>query len=224
MDYLLPLLLYIPTMLLALTFHEYAHGWVANRLGDPTAKVLGRLSMNPLVHIDLFGTVLLPLLLIISKAPFVFGWAKPVPVDPYNLQHPRKDMIWVGLAGPAANFILAFIAGMVIRLLNLIGIGFHAPFEVILLILTVFVLINLVFAAFNLIPVPPLDGSRLVAGLLPLSWAIPYIRLERYGMMILILLFIVGKPFIQAFLGDFVGFFGPLLAGYDLWAALEKMP
>jgi len=224
MEYLLPLLLYVPTMLLALTFHEYAHGWVANRLGDPTAKVLGRLSMNPLVHIDLFGTVLLPLLLIISKAPFVLGWAKPVPVDPYNLRHPRKDMIWVGLAGPTANFTLAFIAGMVIRLLNFLGIGFHGPFEVILLILTVFVLINLVFAAFNLIPVPPLDGSRLVAGLLPLAWALPYVRLERYGMMILILVFIIGRPFIQAFLGVFVGFFRPLLAGCDLWAVLEKMP
>lgn len=223
MEYLLPLLLYIPTMLLALTFHEYAHGWMANRLGDPTAKVLGRLSMNPLVHIDLFGTVLLPLLLIISKAPFVFGWAKPVPVDPYNLRHPRKDMIWVGLAGPAANFLLAFLAGMLIRLLNLLGIGFHGPFEVFLFILTAFVLINLVFAAFNLIPVPPLDGSRLVAGLLPLSWAMPYIRLERYGMMILILLFILGKPFIQIFLSLFVGFVGPLLAGYDLWAVLGKM-
>jgi len=223
MDYLLSILLFAPTMLFALTFHEYAHGWVANRLGDPTAKLLGRLSLNPLVHIDLFGTILLPLLLIISRAPFVFGWAKPVPIDPYNLQHPRKDMIWVGLAGPTANFILAFLAGMAIRLLGLLGIGFGGPVDFILLILACFVLINLIFAAFNLIPIPPLDGSRILAGILPLSWALPYIRLERYGMMILILLFVLGKPVIQAFVGVFVGIFGPLFAGYDIWPALEKM-
>jgi len=223
MDYLISIVFLAPTMLLALTFHEYAHGWVANRLGDPTAKLLGRLSLNPLVHIDLFGTVLLPFLLIISKAPFVFGWAKPVPIDPFNLRHPRKDMIWVGTAGPAANFLLALVCGLIIRLLGLLGITFGGPMDFILLILACFVLINLVFSAFNLIPVPPLDGSRIFAGLLPLPWAVRYMQLERFGMILLVLMFVVAKPAINFYVKAFVGFFGTLFAGYDIWPALEKL-
>ena len=223
MDYLISIVFLAPTMLLALTFHEYAHGWVANRMGDPTAKLLGRLSLNPLVHIDLFGTVLLPFLLIISKAPFVFGWAKPVPIDPFNLRHPRKDMIWVGTAGPAANFLLALVCGLMIRLLGLLGITFGGPMDFILLILACFVLINLVFSAFNLIPVPPLDGSRIFAGLLPLPWAVRYMQLERFGMILLVLMFVVAKPAINFYVKAFVGFFGTLFAGYDIWPALEKL-
>jgi Zn-dependent protease len=223
MDYLISIVFLAPTMLLALTFHEYAHGWVANRLGDPTAKLLGRLSLNPLVHLDLFGTVLLPLLLIISKAPFVFGWAKPVPIDPFNLRHPRKDMIWVGVAGPAANFLLALGCGLAIRLLGLLGITFGGPMDFILLILACFLLVNLVFSAFNLIPVPPLDGSRIFAGLLPLSWAVRYMQLERFGMILLVLMFVVAQPVINLYVKTFVGFFGTLFAGYDIWPALEKL-
>jgi Zn-dependent protease len=223
MDYFLSILLLAPTMLFALTFHEYAHGWVANRLGDPTAKVLGRLSLNPLVHLDLFGTVLLPLFLIVTRAPFVFGWAKPVPIDPFNLRHPRKDMIWVGMAGPAANFLLALACGLIIRLLGLLGVGFGGSLDFILMILACFVLINLVFSAFNLIPIPPLDGSRVVAGLLPLPWAMRYIQLERFGMILLILLFVTARPALNFFVMTFVGFFGTLFAGQDLWAALGKL-
>jgi Zn-dependent protease len=223
MDYFLSILLLAPTMLFALTFHEYAHGWVANRLGDPTAKVLGRLSLNPLVHLDLFGTVLLPLFLIVTRAPFVFGWAKPVPIDPFNLRHPRKDMIWVGMAGPAANFLLALVSGLMIRLLGLFGFGFGGPLDFVLMILACFVLINLVFSAFNLIPIPPLDGSRIVAGLLPLPLAMHYIQLERFGMILLILLFVTAKPVLNLFVMTFVGIFGTLFAGQDLLVALGKL-
>lgn len=223
MDYFLSILLFAPTMLFALTFHEYAHGWVANRLGDSTAKGLGRLSLNPLVHLDLFGTVLLPLFLIVTRAPFVFGWAKPVPINPFNLKHPRKDMIWVGLAGPAANFLLALACGLMIRLLGLFGVGFGGSLDFILMILSCFVLINLVFSAFNLIPIPPLDGSRIVAGLLPLSLARRYIQLERFGMILLILLFITAKPVLNFFVMSFVGIFGTLFAGQDLFTVLGKL-
>lgn len=158
----------------AIVIHECAHGWVAYKLGDPTAKEAGRLTLNPLAHIDLMGTIIFPLLLILMRSPFLFAWAKPVPVDFRRLRNPKRDMIWVGLAGPASNFAIAFLLAILLQL-NL----FFAP----LLLGGIF--INLILAVFNLIPIPPLDGSRILMGILPYSLARNFAQLERYGFLIL---------------------------------------
>jgi Zn-dependent protease len=171
----------------AIILHECAHGWVAYRLGDPTAKQAGRLTLNPFKHIDPFGTVLLPGILLLLRFlgynTFVFGWAKPVPVNFLRLHHPKRDMIWVGLAGPATNIGLAFIFSLLLKTSS--SVAHYDP-----LIFGVF--INLLLAIFNLIPVPPLDGSRVVMGLLPNRYALPYSRLERYGILIVIALLYFG--------------------------------
>jgi len=162
-----------PGILLALTVHEVAHGWAAYLLGDPTARRAGRLTFNPLAHLDPLGTIMLFI--------FHFGWARPVPVDLYNLRNPKRDMLWISLAGPAANVLTAFLLGRAIRLLA--GIWLPDP----LLFLLYFGLyINLVLAFFNLIPVPPLDGSKVLVGLLPPEPAYRYAQLERYGPFVLI--------------------------------------
>jgi len=178
----------IPAFLLALTCHEVAHGYVAKRLGDPTAEELGRLTLNPIKHISLFGTVLFPLMLYLAHSPVIFGWAKPVPVDPRYFRNPLKGMMWVGMAGPVANFILATIAAAFFRLLAPLTSGQSILLEFVLL----FMLVNLVLGFFNLIPIPPLDGSRIVTGLLPRNLAIEYLRIERFGFLILIGLLYLG--------------------------------
>ncbi|MFC2149853.1 site-2 protease family protein [Candidatus Auribacterota bacterium] len=155
--------------LFAITIHEFAHGWVAHMRGDSTAMASGRLTLNPLAHIDIFGTVILPVMLMISGAP-PFGYAKPVPVNFGNLRNPKKDMIWVGLAGPGANIIAAVTIGLVLKLAGI------SPLSVAGNILFYGMIINLYLAVFNLLPVPPLDGSRVVTGLLPLKQAIAYNR------------------------------------------------
>lgn len=167
----------------AVIIHEYCHGWVAYKLGDPTAKYAGRLTLNPIEHIDPVGTVLLPIMLIIIKSPVIFGWAKPVPVNFWNLRNPRRDMIWVGLAGPLANFLMAVVFS---RLLHLPIPEFFRE------IALSAVMINLVFAVFNLMPIPPLDGSRVVSGLLPYNYARAYNEFERYGVMVIFLLLFMG--------------------------------
>jgi len=163
--------------------HEIAHGWVAYRLGDPTAKLAGRLTLNPIPHIDLFGTIILPAFLIMTHSPVVLGWAKPVPVDFSSLHHPKRDMIWVGLAGPVTNVLLAVFLSLFLHL-NLL--------PVVASILKSGIIVNLVLAIFNLIPIPPLDGSRFVMGVLPYSLARVYARLERYGIIIVFLLLYFG--------------------------------
>ena len=161
----------LPAFLIALVAHEYAHGYVAYRLGDNTAKDMGRLTLNPLAHIDPFGTIILPLLLILSRAPFVVGWAKPVPVNFFNLKSPKHHMMLVGIAGPAANFIM----GGLLYLLLLSGLVQNvSAVDFIFRVL----LINIILGVFNLIPVPPLDGSRILMGLLPDKLAIRYARLN----------------------------------------------
>lgn len=165
------LLIFLP---LAIVIHEYAHGWVAYKLGDPTAKYAGRLTLNPLAHIDPVGTIIFPLLLLLMRSPFLFAWAKPVPVDFRRLGNPQRDMIWVGLAGPAANFSFALLLSILLRL------GF--PFQ---LLFFSGIFINLILAVFNLIPVPPLDGSRILMGLLPRDLANSFASLEPYGFIIL---------------------------------------
>jgi Zn-dependent protease len=185
-------------LVIAITFHEAAHGFVAHRLGDDTAQKLGRVSFNPLKHIDPFGTILLPGLLLLSHAPFLFGYAKPVPVNFRALNHPRIDMVWVALAGPAINIALAALAAAAFHLIGLVP---ASSAQWIADNLKNTLVINVVLAVFNMLPLPPLDGGRVAVGLLPDALARPLSRLEPYGMLILIAILIV-LPMLGAQLGQ----------------------
>lgn len=171
--------------LLAITLHEAAHGFVAWWLGDPTAKAAGRLSLHPLRHVDPMGTVVLPAMLLLVKAPFLFGWAKPVPVDFRNLPSPRRDMAIVAAAGPGINLLQAYIALLLFHLLPLFG---QTVDQWVAHNLENAIRINLLLCVFNMLPLPPLDGGRVAVGLLPLALARPLARLERYGMVLLLIL------------------------------------
>jgi len=170
-------------LLLAITLHEAAHAWVAFKLGDNTAKMLGRVSFNPVVHIDLFGTVILPLMMLMSGTGFLFGYAKPVPVNYNNLRKPRRDMVFVALAGPAANIILVIIAA---SLLHIVGFLPDLAGRFLVDSIRFAIFINAILAAFNMLPIPPLDGGRVAVGLLPAAISRPLARLEPYGMFIII--------------------------------------
>jgi Zn-dependent protease len=174
---------WILPLVIAITFHEAAHGFVAHHFGDNTAWDRGRVSFNPLKHIDPFGTLILPAVLLFSHSPFLFGYAKPVPVNFRALRHPRIDMVWVALAGPATNIVLAWCAAAAFHLLA------YAPADAAQWIadnLKNALVINVVLAIFNMLPIPPLDGGRVAVGLLPDALAVPLSRLEPYGMLILI--------------------------------------
>jgi Zn-dependent protease len=184
-------------VVLAVTLHEAAHGFVAHRLGDDTAYRLGRVTLNPLRHIDLFGTILLPALLLVLRSPFLFGYAKPVPVNFSALNHPRRDMVLVAVAGPGTNIVLATLAALLFHVVSYLPQGTGAW---VALNLKNGLIINVVLAVFNMLPLPPLDGGRVVVGLLPNFLAEPVARLEPYGMMILIaLLFLL--PVVGAQMG-----------------------
>ena len=175
-------------LVLAITFHEAAHGFVAHRLGDNTAFERGRVSFNPLRHIDPFGTLILPGILLLSHSPFLFGYAKPVPVNFGALRNPRIDMVWVALAGPATNIALALVAAAAFHVLDYMPAG---AAQWVADNLKNAVVINVILAIFNMLPIPPLDGGRVAVGLLPRLLAAPLARLEPYGMLILIGLLII---------------------------------
>jgi Zn-dependent protease len=196
-------LILIPVLLFSVVLHEYAHAWQAHREGDDTALMLGRLTLNPIPHIDLFGSILFPLILKLSNAPFLFGWAKPVPVNPRNFRNYRAGDIRVSLAGIVANLILAAICTALLILLAYIH-RWAPDARPILLILNTMAFfglqINLVLAFFNLIPIPPLDGSHVMYHLLPPRLALQYRELGRYGMLILLGLMIFARPMFNVLL------------------------
>jgi Zn-dependent protease len=192
-------------IIFAITVHEVAHGWVAYKLGDHTAKMLGRLTLNPIKHIDPIGTVLVPALLIYMGG-FLFGWAKPVPVDWRNLRNPKRDMAYVAVAGPASNLIMAIIWAIIYKLALISGPSSGGPMYALEQMCYVGIGINTLLMILNLFPVPPLDGSRVMASLLPPKLAISYNKLEPFGLFIVLALLMTGVLFnvIAPFIGGFM--------------------
>lgn len=179
----------LPPLIVSVVLHEVAHGWAAEKLGDPTARSMGRITFNPIKHIDPFLTLLLPGLLILGGSPVVFGGAKPVPVNPVYFKSPRRGMMWVALAGPVTNFILAGICAIILRIIVMTPLGEAGIVSNVLLNWSFQgIVINLVLGLFNLLPVPPLDGGRIAVGVLPIDLARAYARIEPYGLFIIFFL------------------------------------
>lgn len=198
-------ILLLPILLFSAIIHEVAHGFVADKLGDPTARLSGRLTLNPKSHIDPFMSILVPMLLIFSGSPIIFGAAKPVPVDPFNLKEGRKDIALVSLAGPLSNILIAIVASFLVKLISLPLIeNFLSPmlFTIFYVIFAMFVKLNLLLAIFNLLPIPPLDGSKVFALILPEKEAFLYLSIERFG--IFILFFLLLFPFGGFSLGNLI--------------------
>ncbi|MGO9614055.1 MAG: site-2 protease family protein [Dissulfurispiraceae bacterium] len=193
------ILISVIPILIAIILHEVAHGFVAYKLGDPTAKVMGRLTLNPISHIDPIGTILMPLLLyVFTNGQFVFGYAKPVPINPYNFRNPKRDMAIASIGGPATNIALAVVSTLLLKYV-LIPLSIIAPpaavakiFEPLAMMLKASIVINVILATFNMIPIPPLDGGRVLMGLLPTKQASALGRLEPFGLLIVILFVATG--------------------------------
>lgn len=184
---------WILPLLLAITLHEAAHAYVANYFGDATARLRGRLSLNPIKHIDLYGTIIVPIvILILSGFQFTLGWAKPVPIDARNFKNPDRDMALASIAGPSANIFMALLWITLLKLMIVSQLPANIVFIFIALMCQVGIAINIVLAILNLIPIPPLDGSRVVSAILPGRWAYYYNRIEPFGILILILLMATG--------------------------------
>lgn len=211
MDLIIKIALYAPPILLAITLHEVAHGWAARYLGDPTAASLGRLSLNPIKHIDPVGTILVPAILLVLGG-FLFGWAKPVPVNMQRLNDPKRDMALVAAAGPASNFVMALLWAFAMKF------GYMSDSETMRLVLTEMgkagLFINLILMVLNLIPIPPLDGGRVLAGVLPDNLSMALGKIEPYGMFIIFGLLAIGVlrlflegplSFFQSIITKFVG-------------------
>ena len=197
------LLIYIIPLLFAITLHEAAHGWVASKLGDHTARMMGRVTLDPTRHIDPIGTIAIPLVLLLSSSGFIFGWAKPVPINFNALRNGKNGMIWVALAGPGANIMMA------ICWLFVMIIAINMNITVLIEMGRVGILVNCVLAVFNLLPIPPLDGSRVISALLPNRLAYQYNQLEQYGLYILLGLMFLGgfnylvRPWVELMLSWF---------------------
>lgn len=214
-------------ILIAITFHEVAHGFVANRLGDPTAKMMGRLTLNPIAHIDPIGTIIVPIMLFIfSNGAFIFGTAKPVPVNFHNLRNPRRDSAFVSAAGPATNVIIAFASILLFILIHKISPSPSPTFfsqkimTPLSIMLQYSISFNIFIAAFNLLPVPPLDGGRIVTSLLPTKHSYQFSKLEPYGILIVLVLWFTGiahyiivpiQAFIKLIISIFLIPFGGLM-------------
>lgn len=218
MDFNIKLMLIeVPVILFALTVHEFSHAWVAGLLGDDTAKRQGRLTLNPLAHLDVLGTVLM---FIVG-----FGWAKPIPVNPLNFKNPRKGMLLVAVAGPVSNLLMAIAAGLILRsgVLGIVASSLTGPLVVVIILTLQF---GIALAVFNMIPLPPLDGSRVLYGLLPERQAYAYSRFEPYGMIVLFGLFFFGSRAFTYILWYPVSIITRVLSGYsyfDLWRIVEYL-
>ena len=191
-------IVFVIILIISIILHEVAHGYVADRLGDPTARLQGRLSLNPLVHIDWLGSVILPLFLVLSNASFILGWEKPVPFNPYNFKNPRWGGLIVALAGPLTNIVLAVIGSVV---LNTIPLGIGGT-----LLFTGLVIVNIALAVFNLVPIPPLDGHHILFALIPDEYHHIKVWLRKYSFVILIVFVIYGWRFIAPIIDYVSGF------------------
>jgi len=186
MNHISTILISLIPVLFSIVFHETAHAWMANKLGDDTAKRMGRITLNPIPHIDLFGTILIPAFLIIMHSPFLFGWAKPVPFNPYNFDRHiniRKGTMLVALAGPVSNFLLAFISSFLF-----VATYKYFPNEFLITFFQAALFFNILLGFFNLIPIPPLDGSKILMGILPANWRYKYLQLEPFGFILILIL------------------------------------
>jgi Zn-dependent protease len=196
---------YIVILILSVVVHEYMHGWMADRLGDRTARASGRLTLNPIPHIDPIGSILVPIFLWLTHSGIMFGWAKPVPFNPYNLRDQRYGTAKVGAAGPLSNLTIALVFGLLLRFLpESLGAGVFGS------LITVIVFVNLVLGIINLVPIPPLDGSRILAPFLPIRLRMVYESMEQYGLIIMVLFLWLGAQY----LFPLISYVYTLLTGY----------